>query len=1368
MKKLLPVIFFLAFCAKAGAQTATISLITAPCDSDGVMVVHFSGFTYPIYVDWSGVTGGFSDTVTSGSTDTFSRYAGAEMYAFVWDSTHTHYATAYDSGRVAFSYSLTVTNQICSTPGSISATCTGGTAPYSCTWYNMAGSVAGVGNPVSLPAGFYTTRITDSHGCVVGTYWGDSIGVRYTSGMTVSVATTPANCTNGTATISSYGGGVSPYSFRWFNGSTASSVSGLRGGTYSLAVTDSTGCTDSSYFTITSPLISDSLVPTYPSCRDSNGAIIAFGGRGIPPYTYLWSNGVTTQSQTGLPSGYYSVIATDSRGCVSSPMGISLAPTSPIYVSYTTVPTSCTAPTGKAVLTYGGGTTPYTVTWGTIPVQTGDSATNLPQGYYSFSITDAVGCTRTGTVYVPPVHNIYLTSSTVMDSCYRNTGEISVAAYGGSTPYTYSWSSGASTTTITGLSEGWQHVLVTDSIGCTTMQSFSVNEYSPMRVGLYSTPTCLFGNSGQITASAWGGTTPYHYSWSNGATTAIDTGLSVGRYNVFVVDSVGCRSLAWGNVTADLSDSSCFCVIRGNVFHDTNSNCTLDSGELGVNHAQIHCSGIGYTYTDTNGYYYFLVPRGTYTIHQDIETFYPLAACQVNDISVTTSAGAGCYQVVNFADSIVPIHQMEIQTWDYDQPRPGFSYRQISLLLNNGTVAEPGVVAGYNSDTMAGSPTFLPSSLWSGSGTWHSTTSAMPTIPAGYQIAFYTDYSIAPSVPLDVDLIFKDTVAYASPMSNWLSDYTPWNNVRYHTSTTVGSYDPNFKEVSPKGTGSEGHITRNDSILTFMVHFQNVGTYYAENVAVRDTLDRNLDWSTLRPLYTSAACNVTMNDSGAISFNFNHINLPGTSDPVNSNGMLSYSVKTRRGLPLGTQIRNKASIYFDFNAPIVTNTTLNTLFDSGLTITSSAHDTICSGTYITFAATTGDTVGAHYHWQQNGTAVGTDSVHFTTNTIATGDVFHCSISRGASSVYTDSSNEITMVVALTPPTPVISGTDSICLGTSTPLTASVSGGTWASSASAVASVSTSGIIHTIAPGVTNIAYTISGRCAPAVAYFHLAVLPPLVASVSFTLLPGDTVCAGDSISLTAHPVNGGTLPLFHWKRFGITFDSGMASHYLPTNGDVLTCEMTSNAQCIAAATVVSTSETMLVNAVATPSITIISGLAHDSATNLGQVVNLYATASLCGSAPTYQWYMNRVAVTGATSTTFATAVYGNDTFYCITHCNAPCLTQNADTSSKLVIYADYLVDAVHPLILNGGQLALAPNPNNGNFSLTGFLSSQHNETLSYEVINVLGKVVHTGSMVPDNGVVNLQIDLNGALAPGNYLFRLHTVGGTEFIHFVVQ
>ena len=136
----------------------------------------------------------------------------------------------------------------------------------------------------------------------------------------------------------------------------------------------------------------------------------------------------------------------------------------------------------------------------------------------------------------------------------------------------------------------------------------------------------------------------------------------------------------------------------------------------------------------------------------------------------------------------------------------------------------------------------------------------------------------------------------------------------------VGSYDPNDKQVYPIGnTDTSQHW------LTYTINFQNTGTDTAIHIYVTDTLDSDLDASTFQLLAYSHQPMVQIT-ANAVRFNFPNINLvdSGTNEPL-SHGYVQYKVKIKDNTPVGSVINNTAFIYFDFNAPVVTNTTTNTI-----------------------------------------------------------------------------------------------------------------------------------------------------------------------------------------------------------------------------------------------------------------------------------------------------------------------------------------------------------------------------------------------------------------------------------------------------------
>jgi uncharacterized repeat protein (TIGR01451 family) len=249
---------------------------------------------------------------------------------------------------------------------------------------------------------------------------------------------------------------------------------------------------------------------------------------------------------------------------------------------------------------------------------------------------------------------------------------------------------------------------------------------------------------------------------------------------------------------------------------------------------------------------------------------------------------------------------------------------------NNGTITEPGIQLGYANDgqlMLSGvAPSLFIQQDAVDAPNWYSITNTFPALAPGASQTFDVTYNVPANLPIGTAIDFKDTVAYATPMTNWLNDYSPWDNVNEYQTFAVGSFDPNEKEVAPIGTGEPGYIATTDSILTYTVRFQNTGTFQAYKVVVIDTLNSNLDYTTLKPGYSNHAYVADMSETGIVKFTFDNINLPdSTNAPQASIGVISYSVKQRAGLTGGTQITSPASVYFDFNPPARTNSPLNTI-----------------------------------------------------------------------------------------------------------------------------------------------------------------------------------------------------------------------------------------------------------------------------------------------------------------------------------------------------------------------------------------------------------------------------------------------------------
>jgi|GEM_PF-6790885 len=358
----------------------------------------------------------------------------------------------------------------------------------------------------------------------------------------------------GTITVTPGGGAgngdITKYDYSINNGATwqsaNNSFTGLPKGTYTVLVRDGNGCVSLSPQTVTLTEPAVALSAKINTVADPKGATTKDGSitltiaGGTAPYTYSWNNGATSRDISGLDGGTYSVLVTDANNCTASVSTTLVAPP-PIQIQFTETGISCNGESdGGIQAKVTGGVPPYSYQWSTNGTLA--NINNLKAGTYSLLVTDDNGITATLSYVLkePTVLTAQLTPKAV--SCFGGgNGTITTVVSGGTAPYYYAWSNGASTANLTGLSAGNFNVSITDNNGCNIKQSATVTTPQALAITGATTPPTRYGSAdGSIDITVTGGTTPYTYSWSNGKNTEDLTAITDGQYTVTVMDANGC------------------------------------------------------------------------------------------------------------------------------------------------------------------------------------------------------------------------------------------------------------------------------------------------------------------------------------------------------------------------------------------------------------------------------------------------------------------------------------------------------------------------------------------------------------------------------------------------------------------------------------------------------------------------------------------------------------------------------------------------------------------------------------------------------------------------------------------------------------
>jgi uncharacterized repeat protein (TIGR01451 family) len=366
--------------------------------------------------------------------------------------------------------------------------------------------------------------------------------------------------------------------------------------------------------------------------------------------------------------------------------------------------------------------------------------------------------------------------------------------------------------------------------------------------------------------------------------------------------------------------------ISGNVFFDSIQNCVKDVSEMNGNvKVMLYKKGELEQQSST-------FTLGSYTFDTDLDTF---------EVRIDTAGlpyTIACPSYFSHTSVLTPQDSFDTDNDFGLRCKPGFDLGVFSAVRVRGVLfpaqiatfrikaGDIGKLYGLNCISGIGGQMVV---TYSGPATYSSSAVLTPTVTGNTLTYNIVDFSALNINNNGFELGFRtDTFAQIGALfcltitviPDVAGDINITNNTLRVCSRIVNSMDPNMKEVSPVNT-----IAPDEDWLTYTIHFQNMGNAPAIHIYVMDTLDNNVDESSIQILGSSHRM-LTEIKGNIARFNFPNINLidSATNEPE-SKGWLQYKIKKNSNLALGTQIKNTASIYFDFNAPVVTNTVTNTV-----------------------------------------------------------------------------------------------------------------------------------------------------------------------------------------------------------------------------------------------------------------------------------------------------------------------------------------------------------------------------------------------------------------------------------------------------------
>ena len=362
-------------------------------------------------------------------------------------------------------------------------------------------------------------------------------------------------------------------------------------------------------------------------------------------------------------------------------------------------------------------------------------------------------------------------------------------------------------------------------------------------------------------------------------------------------------------------------VVGGKVYADNNNNCIFDAGDSPIaNRPVLVDGGAYYDWTDASGNYFITLDTGNWNINQSPPLYFGNGCAPAGGYNISFPNQGMSSLNNDFADSIL------VYCPDLMIDLGVFNMTTCQSEVGGITVVNQGTVTDSNATVTL---TLIDSVQLTSAG--------LPFVQTGPNTYTFSLGIMNPgalvTIPINLD-IGCDSVGTVYCISaevegSATNDCDSTNNVSTDCHQLIGSFDPNDKQVASQDFINNGWVTEEDisatDQLNYMIRFQNTGSDTAFSVRITDTLSASLDPATVQAGASAHFYNMVV-IGDVVVFEFPNIDLPDSlTDPTGSQGFIRFSVKQLPGNAQGTVIENYAGIYFDFNQPIYTNTTVNTI-----------------------------------------------------------------------------------------------------------------------------------------------------------------------------------------------------------------------------------------------------------------------------------------------------------------------------------------------------------------------------------------------------------------------------------------------------------